>query len=277
MGDQVKPSRHAPLAWAIGDIPESSGLISSLSHAYRNRLRRRRFLLLAFRRRRELEPVADRTAAIRKGDVLCFACVRNEAQRLPHFLAHNRSLGVRHFLVVDNDSTDSTARLLDDQPDISVWRTRASYKASRFGMDWLTWLMLRHGHGHWCLTLDADEILFAPVRQLLFRTEPPHPDPARHAEHVAAGKAAEGVIEARFADLDRQLGDQDFFCGSLSVADIGLFMTILFTQRLKGPALLPHKGLAAWYQRLLARPAFAKAAREIAAADRELSPALAGG
>ncbi|WP_303977981.1 glutathione S-transferase family protein [Dongia mobilis] len=127
------------------------------------------------------------------------------------------------------------------------------------------------------LELDADEILFTPVRQLLFRTEPPHPDQARHAEHVAAGKAAEGVIETRFAELDRKLDGQEFFCGSLSVADIGLFMTILFTQRLNGPALSPHRSLAAWHRRLLARPAFAKAAAEIAAADRELSPALAAG
>lgn len=125
------------------------------------------------------------------------------------------------------------------------------------------------------LELDADEILFTPVRQLLFRTEPPHPDAARHAEQVAAGKAAEGAITQRFAELDRRLGAQDFFCGNLSVADIGLFMTILFTQRLNGPSLDPHASLAKWYRRLLARPAFAKAAAEIAAADRELSPALA--
>jgi len=29
-------------------------------------------------------------------------------------------------------------------------------------MDWLGWLHLRHGHGHWCLTLDADELLIYP-------------------------------------------------------------------------------------------------------------------
>lgn len=123
------------------------------------------------------------------------------------------------------------------------------------------------------LELDADEILFAPVRQLLFRTEPPHP--TLHADHVAAGKVAEAAIAQRFADLDQRLGNKDFFCGSLTVADIGLFMTILFTQRLSGPSLDPHATLAKWYRRLLARPAFAKAAAEIAAADRELSPALA--
>jgi glutathione S-transferase len=123
--------------------------------------------------------------------------------------------------------------------------------------------------------LDADEILFAPVRQLLFRTEPPHADPVRHAANVAAGEEAEKLIEARFNELDLRLAGRDFFCGSLSVADIGLFMTVLFTQRLSGPQLSPYPALEGWYRRLLARPAFAKAAAEIAAADRELSPALA--
>ncbi len=29
-------------------------------------------------------------------------------------------------------------------------------------MDWLTWLQMRYGHGHWCLTVDADEIFVFP-------------------------------------------------------------------------------------------------------------------
>ncbi|MBI2256360.1 MAG: glutathione S-transferase family protein [Proteobacteria bacterium] len=127
------------------------------------------------------------------------------------------------------------------------------------------------------LELDADEILFAPVRNLLFRTEPPHADAHTHAARVAAGKAAEGAISARFAELDARLRHDDFFCGALSVADIGLFMTVLFIQRLGGPKLDSHANLARWYRGLLARPAFSQAAAEIAAADRELSPALAAG
>jgi Glycosyl transferase family 2 len=129
------------------------------------RFRRRRFLVRALRRGRQLSPVIDRTSAIMRGDVLCFLCVRNELARLPHFLRHHRALGVRHFLIVDNASTDGTARHLQDQPDVSLWSTPASYKASRFGMDWLGWLQLHHGHGHWCLTLDADELLIYPYWQ----------------------------------------------------------------------------------------------------------------
>jgi Glycosyl transferase family 2 len=88
--------------------------------------------------------------------------MRNEAARLPHFLAHHRRLGVGHFLIVDNDSSDGTGEMLADQPDVSLWRTARSYKAARFGVDWLTWLQMRHAHGHWCLTADADELLVYP-------------------------------------------------------------------------------------------------------------------
>lgn len=154
-----------PHACAIGDLDASPGGLTGALLAFKLRLRRRHLLLRAFRHRRQLSPVADRTGQIASGDILCFLCIRNEAARLPHFLRHHRALGVRHFLAVDNASTDGSDRLLADQPDVSLWRTGASYKASRFGMDWLTWLLLRHGHGHWCLTLDADELLIYPYWQ----------------------------------------------------------------------------------------------------------------
>ncbi|WP_374429252.1 glycosyltransferase family 2 protein [Tabrizicola sp.] len=133
--------------------------------ALKLRTRRQRLLWRAWRKRGELDALSDHTARIEPEDVLCFLCVRNEAARLPHFLRHHRALGVRHFLAVDNGSTDSTADLLLDQPDLSLWRTTSSYKAARFGMDWLTWLQMRHGSGHWCLTLDADELLIYPYWQ----------------------------------------------------------------------------------------------------------------
>ncbi|MCU0910933.1 MAG: glycosyltransferase family 2 protein [Rhodobacteraceae bacterium] len=134
------------------------GLLTS----YRLRLRRRRLRLRAFRKRREIEARADRTAAIRPADILLFATVRNEGVRLPFFLDYYRRLGVRHFLIVDNASTDGSADYLAAQPDVSVWTTGASYKRARFGADWMNRLLSRYGHGHWCLTVDADEFLVYP-------------------------------------------------------------------------------------------------------------------
>jgi Glycosyl transferase family 2 len=142
--------------------------------AYRLRIRRRALLVRAVRRRGELGACCDRTKIIAAGDILCLMTVRNEVLRLPFVLDHHRKLGVRHFLIVDNDSTDGSRDFLARQSDVSLWHTRSSYKASRFGMDWLTWLMLRYGHGHWCLTLDADEILIYPhwqTRSLLALTD----------------------------------------------------------------------------------------------------------
>jgi hypothetical protein len=88
--------------------------------------------------------------------------LRNEALRLPHWLDHHRRLGIDHFLLVDNASTDGTRERLLAEPDVSLWGTEASYRAARFGMDWANRLLGRYGAGHWCLTIDADELLVFP-------------------------------------------------------------------------------------------------------------------
>lgn len=93
---------------------------------------------------------------------MAFVTLRNERVRLPYFLDYHRKLGVQHFLCVDNASTDESAEYLCNQPDVSLWETHASYKQSRFGMDWLGWLLFRYGHNHWCLTLDPDEFFVYP-------------------------------------------------------------------------------------------------------------------
>lgn len=129
---------------------------------YKLRLKRRRLLWRCLRARHQLTRLEDRTGEISKGDILAVAVLRNEMMRLPYFLQHYRKLGVSQFLVVDNDSTDGSADYLRAQPDVSLWQTGASYRDSRFGVDWAGWLLMRYGHGHWCLTVDADEILTYP-------------------------------------------------------------------------------------------------------------------
>nr|WP_217354055.1 glycosyltransferase family 2 protein [Ruegeria arenilitoris] len=126
------------------------------------RLKRRRLLWRSFRSRHQLASLKDQTAQIRPGAVLAFTTLRNEVNRLPWFFRHYRGLGVDHFLVVDNGSDDGSVGFLRDQPDVSLWQTSNSYRDARYGLDWLTWLQMRYGHGHWTLMVDADELLIYP-------------------------------------------------------------------------------------------------------------------
>lgn len=126
------------------------------------RLKRKRAKLRAWRNRYSLTQVADRTDRIRPGDILLFSTFRDEHVRLPYFMKYYREMGVSHFLMVDNDSEDGGREYLADQPDVSIWTTKASYKRARFGVDWLNWLQGKYGHGHWTLVVDPDEFFVYP-------------------------------------------------------------------------------------------------------------------
>ena len=139
----------------------------SLWFKYRMRWKRRRLLFRSFRHRHDLTRLNVDEAAIAAAPILGFMTLRNEMARLPFYLDYYRRLGVGHFLVVDNKSDDGSADFLAQQPDVSVWTTSASYKLSRFGVDWLTCLQFKFGAGKWCLTADADENLVLPDNRSL--------------------------------------------------------------------------------------------------------------
>jgi len=124
------------------------------------------------------------------------------------------------------------------------------------------------------MELRADEVVFPVAYKLVFRTDAAPADAERRRANEETAARAEASLRDHFAWLERALAGRDFLCGALSVADIAMFMTIMWTQRLKGPALSPYPALAAWFARLNARPPFGKAAAEIAAADEELTPSL---
>lgn len=124
--------------------------------------------------------------------------------------------------------------------------------------------------------LFADEVMLVPLRALMFRTEPRPSDPERWAANEAKAKQAEKIIASQHADLDRQLVGKTYLCGAFSVADISVFMAVLYALRLGGASLDDHPALADWYARLGERTAFAAVMSEIVAADRELSAPVDG-
>lgn len=106
--------------------------------------------------------IQDNLSNVKPADILVFCVVRNEQKRLPWFLKYYRDLGVSHFLIIDNCSDDNTINILVDNNDISVFSSSESYARSSAGRLWTSTLAIKYGIGHWCLTIDADELLTYP-------------------------------------------------------------------------------------------------------------------
>lgn len=123
------------------------------------------------------------------------------------------------------------------------------------------------------LELFADDILLPAVRPLMHRSVPPT-DAETMRKEEEAGKRGELVLLEHYQALENRIGDADYLCGAFSYADIGMFMALIFAQRLKGPRLDGHPKLAAWYARVGSRPAVKKVADDLIAADRVLSSTL---
>lgn len=123
------------------------------------------------------------------------------------------------------------------------------------------------------LELFGDEILLPAVRPIMHRSVPPTDAETRRTEEEA-GRRGETVLLEHYRMLEGRIGSADYLCGDFSIADIGVFMAVTFSLRLKGPRLDGHPKLASWYARVGARPAVAKVRDDLLAADRVLSPTL---
>lgn len=131
------------------------------------------------------------------GFPLC-AIVHDETFLLPAFLAHYRALGVEHFVLLDDASTDGTRALLAEQPDCTVLRSDVRYfemvEGRRAVYAWRTELMQRYGMGRWALLVDADEFLVPPPGLTL-------PDLAASLERRGSASAWAVMLECYPRDL----------------------------------------------------------------------------
>lgn len=125
----------------------------------------------------QLSRIDQNNLTLKTDDILCCTVVRNESLRLPYFLSYYREKGINKFIFVDNGSTDGTQSYLLSQPDVYLWHSDLSFNRANFGSAWFEVLLKKYGIDHWCLIVDADELLYYPdcetksIRQLCQQLE----------------------------------------------------------------------------------------------------------
>ncbi|MEM0937174.1 MAG: glycosyltransferase family 2 protein [Pseudomonadota bacterium] len=110
----------------------------------------------------ELLSSVERLNSINSEALCVIACMRNERDMLPMFLAHYRALGVRGFLIADNCSDDGTLEFLLEQPDVVAFSAEADYGTTQYGVAWQQALLSNLRMNRWSLVADADEFLVLP-------------------------------------------------------------------------------------------------------------------
>jgi len=111
----------------------------------------------------QLRKVDENAVPEEPGEIRCFACVRNEATRLPFMLDYHRELGVDRFFFIDNGSDDGTTEFLRGQPDCHTFSCDGNFFAENVEPPrWTNALRNVFGTGYWCLSLDADEMFVYP-------------------------------------------------------------------------------------------------------------------
>jgi hypothetical protein len=93
--------------------------------------------------------------------VVCLALAHNEADKVEDFLRHHRELGVVHFFIVDDNSTDSTAEYLQSQRDVTLFvPDGTNYREHK--VRWRSDILDSHAVGRWVLLPDMDELFVYP-------------------------------------------------------------------------------------------------------------------
>jgi len=85
---------------------------------------------------------------------------RDERLLLEYFIEYYRSLGVTHFIMIDNLSLDDGPQYLKSLEKINLllYRTEDSYREANYGTLWVNNLLEEHCLDQYCFTVDVDEL-----------------------------------------------------------------------------------------------------------------------
>jgi len=97
-------------------------------------------------------------------DVTLICVIWNELLLLPFFIQYYKTLGVTHFIFIDNNSNDGTIEYLKNRNDLNLelYSCSDSYSKANYGIAWVNEILNLKMHNKWCLVVDIDEILVLP-------------------------------------------------------------------------------------------------------------------
>jgi hypothetical protein len=111
-----------------------------------------------------LKKIKSLNTPITDSSIVLICVVYNEILLLPYFIEYYKTIGVTHFIFIDNGSTDSTIKYLSTltEVDIEINQSYDSYAKSNFGIDWVNSILNSKLNNKWCLVVDIDELLILP-------------------------------------------------------------------------------------------------------------------
>jgi glutathione S-transferase len=178
-----------------------------------------------------------------------------EDRYLPHHpdvVAHNPKRQVPVLIdgeIVVCDSTLILEYLEENFPEVPLLPTKPAERARARRFEWM-----------------ADEVVFPPTWDLIEEVFYPA-EGERNPQRADAARAALAVVHV---DLDRELGERDYFCGAYSVADLALYVMLQAASTLGAPPAAELGRLRAWFERTGARPAVRRDTEAMRAAVADL-------
>ena len=94
-------------------------------------------------------------------DPILVCHVRDDLARVRMQIVYYRWYGIKHFVYIDNMSSDGTFEFLSGCRDVSLFRTAEPYTAA-VSAAWTRQIMDIYGYNRWYLCVDSDELLSYP-------------------------------------------------------------------------------------------------------------------
>ncbi len=109
----------------------------------------------------------------------------------------------------------------------------------------------------------ADEMWFPFIWDLIETSF--YPNSGDASVEARAASAREGLV-ALYSKFDAELADREYYCGDLTVADIGTGVFVFAAATLGAPVPAELENVRAWFARLQARPSVAQVSADLAQA-----------